>query len=106
MMRSSDRRIESVPFVVIAIVNAFVLAATLLLWMLEVLPLVGMVGVLLVLMVVEVIVIVLLQRRASRRQARAHEQSARGDVSTLDDQGPSSRYGYDPMDGMEGGGRR
>lgn len=105
MMRSSDRRIESTPFLAIAIVNAFVLAGTLLLWMMDVLPLFGMVGVLVVLMVVEVVVIILLQRRASRRQARAHEQSARGDVSTLDDGGPSTRYGYDPMDGM-GDGRR
>lgn len=104
-MRSSDRRLEATPFIVIAVINGFVLAVTILLWAMDVLPPTGMVAILAVLMLVEVVVIVMLQRRASRRQARAHELSARSDTSTLDDDSPHARYGYDPTDGLEDGRR-
>ena len=104
-MRSSDRRLEATPFTTVAIINGFVLAVTILLWAMDVLPPTGMVAILAVLMLVEVVVIVMLQRRASRRQARAHELSARSDASTLDDDSPHARYGYDPTDGLEDGRR-
>ncbi|PYG01121.1 hypothetical protein SAMN05216184_102283 [Georgenia satyanarayanai] len=104
MASSSQPTVDSRHFVVMATVSGLVLAATVLLWVVDVVPFGVFLGVLVAVAVAQAVVVMLLLRGARERASRADRLP--GGASTIGPDSPGARYGYDPMGDLGQGGRR
>lgn len=100
MAPTSQPTINPRHFLAMATVSGVVLAATVLLWVFEVVPFGVFAGVVVALAVGQTVGVVLLQRDARQRASRADELP--GGASTLGPDSPAARYGYDPMGDADG----
>ena len=91
-------------FVVTATVFGLLLAATVLLWVFDVVPLGVFIGVVAVLAVAQAVVVLLIMRGARRRASSAGRMP--GGTSTVGPESPGARYGYDPMSELDRDQRR
>lgn len=85
-------------FLVIALVFGTLLVATVVLWVLDVVSVGVFIGVVAVLAAAQFVVVLRIMRSARRRATGADRTP--GGTSTIGQDSPSARYGYDPTDDL------